>query len=158
MGIEEHVVVECPCCDATDVDTRHALICPTAGAQVNQHQPLLHAISHTLKRLGVPHQLESGEPFTVNRNLRMDIVVRRGGRLNAPTPEYRDKTILVDVTHADPQAQVYLRAGSAGHDGSAPLLPECASANTTLDRDMCPSTSGAINEPLSRWTGLSVSG
>ena len=64
MGIEEHVAVRCPCCDATDVDTRHARICPRAGAQVNQHQPLLHAISHTLKRLGVPHQVKSGEPFT----------------------------------------------------------------------------------------------
>ena len=93
MGIEEHVAVECHCCDETDVDTRHALICPRAGAQVNQHQPLLHAISRTLKRLGVPHQLESGEPFTTDRNLRMDIVVRRGGIRNAPNPEYRDKSI-----------------------------------------------------------------
>ena len=59
MGIEEHVVVRCPCCDATDVDTRHARICPRAGAQVKQHQPLLHAMSRTLKRLGIPHQVES---------------------------------------------------------------------------------------------------
>ena len=62
MGIEEHMVVRYPCCDAIDADTRIALICPIAGAQVNQHQPLLHAISRTLKRLGVPHQVESGEP------------------------------------------------------------------------------------------------
>ena len=62
-GIEEHVAVRCPCLDASDVDTRHARICPRAGAQVNQHQPLLHTISRTLKRLGVPHQIESGEPF-----------------------------------------------------------------------------------------------
>ena len=49
----------------------------------------------------------------------MDIVVRRGGLRNAPNPEYRDKSVLVDVTHADPQAQVHLRAGSGDHDGSA---------------------------------------
>ena len=78
MGIEEHVARRCPCCDATDADTRHARICPRAGAQVNQHQPLLHAISRTVKRLGVPRQVESGEPFTADRNLWMDIVVRRG--------------------------------------------------------------------------------
>ncbi|CAN0496495.1 unnamed protein product, partial [Laminaria digitata] len=66
MGIEEHVAVRCPCCDAVDVDTRHARICPRAGAQVNQHQPLVHAISRTLKRLGIRHQVESGEAFTAN--------------------------------------------------------------------------------------------
>ena len=47
-----------------------------AGVQVNQ--PLLHAVSLTLKRLGIPRQIESEEPFTTDRNLRMDIVVRRG--------------------------------------------------------------------------------
>ena len=62
-GIEGHVAVKCHCCDTADVDNRHARICPRAGAQVNQHQPLLHTISRTLKRLGVPHQIESGEPF-----------------------------------------------------------------------------------------------
>ena len=33
-------------------------------------------MSCTLKRLGIRHQVESGEPFTADRNLRMDIVVR----------------------------------------------------------------------------------
>ena len=70
MGIEEHVVVKCPCCDAVDVDTRHAHICHRAGAQVHQHQPLVHAMSRTLERLGIRHQVESGEPFTANPNLR----------------------------------------------------------------------------------------
>ena len=37
MGIEKHVAVRCPCCDAIDVDTRHERICLRAGAQVNQH-------------------------------------------------------------------------------------------------------------------------
>ena len=78
-----------------------------------------------------------------DKNLRMDVVVRRGGHRNAPNPEYRDKPILVNVTHADPQAQVHLRTGSANHDGSAASTSE-ARADTTLDRDMCLSTSGAI--------------
>ena len=124
MGIDERVVVRFPGCDATDVDTRHARIRPRAGAQVNQHQPLLHAISRALKRLGVPHQVENGEPFLADRNLRVDNVVRRGSFWNAPNPEYRDKSILVDVTHAAPQAQVPLRAGSADNDGSAASTSE----------------------------------
>ena len=123
-GIEEHVAVRCPCCDAVDVDTRHARICPRSGAQVNQHQPLLHAISRTLKRLGISHQVESGEPFTAERNLRMDIVIMRGGLRDAPNTEYRDQSILLDVTHVDPQAQVHLRGGSADHDGSAASTSE----------------------------------
>ena len=86
---------------------------------MNQHQPLLHAISGTLKRLGIPHQVESGEPFTGERNLRIDIVIRRGSLRDAPNLEYRDKSVLLDVPHADPQAQVHLRGGSADHDESA---------------------------------------
>ena len=119
MGIEEHVVVRCPCCDAVDVDTHHARICLRAGAQVNQHQPLVHAMSRTLKRLGIRHQVESAEPFTtVDRNLRMDIAVRRGGFRNPPNREYREKSMLLVVAHVDPQAQIHLQGGSADHDGS----------------------------------------
>ena len=92
LGIEEYVAVRCPCCDAVDVDTRHARICPRSGAQVNQHQSLLHAISRTLKRLRIPYQVESGEPFTAGRNLRMNIVIRRGSLRDAPNREYRDKS------------------------------------------------------------------
>ena len=77
-----------------------------------------------LKRLGIPHQVESGEPFTAERNLRMDIVIRRGGLRDAPNREYRDKPILLDITHADPQAQVHLQEGSADHDGSAASTSE----------------------------------
>ena len=118
------MAVNCPCCDAVDIGTRHARICPTAGSQVNQHQPLPHAISRTLKRLGIRHQAESGQPFNTDQNLQMDIVVRRGGLRDAPNRGYRDKSILLDVTHADPQAQVYLRVGSADHDGSAASTSE----------------------------------
>ena len=87
LGVEQNVAVRWPCCDAVDVDTRHARICLRSGAQVNNHQPLLHVISRTLKRLGIPLQMESGEPFTAERNLRMDIVIRRGLR-DAPNREY----------------------------------------------------------------------
>ena len=52
MGVKEHVAAR-RAYDTVDVDTRHARIGSGAEVQVKQHQPLLHAISHTLKRLGV---------------------------------------------------------------------------------------------------------
>ena len=54
----------------------------------------------------------------------MDIVVRRGGLRGAPNREYREKAILLDVTHEDPQAQIHLRGGSADQDGSAASTTE----------------------------------
>ena len=54
----------------------------------------------------------------------MDIVIRRGSLRDAPNREYRDKSILLDVAHADPRAQVHLRGGSADHDGSAASTSE----------------------------------
>ena len=69
---------------------------------------------HILKRLGIRHQVESGEPFTADQNLRKDIAVRRGGLRGAPNKGgYRETSILLDVTHADPQAHTHLRGGSA---------------------------------------------
>ena len=56
---------------------------------MNQHRALLHATSRRLKRLGILHQLESVEPFTADRNLRMDIVITRGGLPDALNREYR---------------------------------------------------------------------
>ena len=45
----------------------------------------------------------------------MDIVIRRGGLRDAPNWEYRDNSILLDVTHADPHLQVLLLGGSSDH-------------------------------------------
>ena len=54
MSIEEHIAVRCPCCDAVDVDTRHARICPRAGAQV---KPAL-----TVGSRDLPHAEAAGNP------------------------------------------------------------------------------------------------
>ena len=40
----------------------------------------------------------------------MDIVVWAGALANASSPENRNKGILLDVAHADPQAQIHLFA------------------------------------------------
>ena len=119
LRIEEHVAVRCPCCDAIDVGTRHARICPRSRAQVNQHQTLLHELSRTLKRLRISHQVERSEAFTPERNLPMDVVIRRGSCRGAPNTEYRETSVLLDVTRADSQATVHLRGGCAEHDASA---------------------------------------
>ena len=119
MEIDERVTVKCPCCNAVDVDYRHARIYPRSAAQVDQLQPILHAISCTLKRTGVPHAVESGVPFKVDRNLRVDVVEARGGLRDAPDRECREASILMGVTHADPQAHVHLRGGGAIHDAPA---------------------------------------
>ena len=49
----------------------------------------------------------------------MDIVIEAGGLRDATASEYRDKSILLDVTYADPQAGIHMRAGSADRNGSA---------------------------------------
>ena len=51
------------------------------------------------------------------------IVVRTWALSSASSAEYRNKGILLDVTHADPQAH-YLRNGSATNDGSAARTSE----------------------------------
>ena len=70
------MLVICPCCEAVDVDARHAHICPRGEAQANQLQPLLHETSRTLKRLGI-HIKRSDEPFTADLSPRIDIAARR---------------------------------------------------------------------------------
>lgn len=85
---------------------------------MNQYKPLLRAVSRTLRRLGILHQVERGEPLTADRNLRMEIVTRRGDLRDAPNREYPDKSILLDVTHDDPQEPEDLRVGIVDHDGS----------------------------------------
>ncbi len=127
VGIEEFLANGCPRCHHngnSPINTQHARTCPRDGQQVNQHEPLKHAISSVLNSLSVQHELESGAPFTTERNLSMDIVVRRGALRDASSPAYRNKGILLDVTHADPQAQVHLRGGSATNDGKAAQTSE----------------------------------
>ena len=111
-------MARCPCCGEAEVNTRHARLCHRSGAQVNQ-QPHVHALSRTLKSMSIRHQVESGAPFHADRDLRMDIVMEAGGLRDATASEYRNKSILPDVTYADPQAGVHMRAGSADLNGPA---------------------------------------
>ena len=129
LGIEEHLAATCPACGATDANTRHARLCHRAGAQVNQHQALVHATSRFLNRMSVRHQVETGAPFNADRDLRMYIVIERGGLRDASASDFRHKSIIVDVTYAEPQAGIHLRAGSADQDGSAASTSEARKRN-----------------------------
>ena len=88
LGIEEHLAATCPACGAADANTRHARLCHRAGAQVNQHQPTVHATSRFQKRMPVRHQVESSAPFNADRDLHMDIVIERGGLRDAPASDF----------------------------------------------------------------------
>ena len=59
----------------------------------------------------------------------MDMVIERGGLRDATSSEYRNKAILVDVTHADPQARVHMRDGGTDRDGSAASTSEARKRN-----------------------------
>ena len=129
LGIKEFLAARCRCCGEAEVDTRRARLCHRAGAQVNKHQPLVHALSRTLKSMSIRHQVESRAPFHADRDLRMDIVIEAGGLRDATAPEYSDKAILLDVAYADPQAGVHMRAGSADRNGSAASISEARKRN-----------------------------
>ena len=91
---------------------------------MNQHQSLVQATSRFLKRMFVRHHVERGAPFNADRDLRRGIVVERGGFRDASASDLRHKIILTDVTYADPQAGVHVRAGCADQDGSAAFISE----------------------------------
>ena len=106
-----------PCCGEAEVNTRHARLCHRSGAEVNQRQSLLQALSRTRKKISIRHQVESGAPFHANRDLRMDIVIQAGGLRDAAASDYPDKSILLNVTHAHQQEGVHLRKGIADRNG-----------------------------------------
>ena len=74
--------------------------------------------------MSVRHQVDSSTPFNADRDLRTDIVIERGGLRDASASDFRHKIVLIDVTYADPQSGVHLRAGSADQDGSAASTSE----------------------------------
>ena len=116
LRIEENSAATCPACGAVDANTRNARLCHRAGAQVNQHRPLDHATSRILKRMSVRHQMESGTPFNADKDLRMDVVIEKGGLRDASASDFRHKSMRIDVTYVDSEAGFHLRGGSVDQD------------------------------------------
>ena len=59
----------------------------------------------------------------------MDIVIETGGLIDATASEYSNKSILLDVAYADPQARVHMRAGSADRNESSASISEARKRN-----------------------------
>ena len=59
----------------------------------------------------------------------MDIVIEVGELRDANTSEYRNKAILLDVTHAETQAGVRMRTRSTDRNGSAASTSEASKRN-----------------------------
>ena len=90
--------------------------------------------------------MESGEPFTAERNLRMGIVISRGSLRDAPSREYKDKSCWTSPMQTPKRSYAYEEVVVITMV-QPPLSPRRASVNTTLVRDMCPSTNGTTNLP-----------
>ena len=132
INIGQHVAVRCPFYDSSDVDTRHERVCPRAGAQVKRHQQLFDTISRNVEGLGVSNQVKSGEPFSADRNLRINILVRRGLR-NAPKPDNMDKRIILDRAHADRKHRYTCKQAAIIVMDLLPLPPRRASVKRPGD-------------------------
>eukprot|EP00904_Undaria_pinnatifida_P003390 jgi/Undpi1/13051/HiC_scaffold_8.g02714.m1 len=79
--------------------------------------------------MSIRHQVEGGVPFHANKNLRIDVVIEAGGLQDATAPEYHNESIIRDVTYADPQAGVHMRAGGAYRIGSTASTSEARKRN-----------------------------
>ena len=79
IGGRTQPAARCPCCNFVYADARHARLCPRAGAQVAQHQSLIHTMSRILRLLFIAHTVEGGASFLADPDVRMDVVIP-GGR------------------------------------------------------------------------------
>ena len=104
-----------------EANKRYARLCHRSSARVNQHQLLVHALSGTSTTVSIRHQVESGAAFHANRDHRMDIVTEAGGPRDATygISEYRNKAMLLGITHTGPQAGIYTQTSGADRGGSA---------------------------------------
>ena len=140
VGIESDMAATSPCCDAVDVDERHACmhICPIAGAQANQHQTLLHTIARALNQAawdpppslqqwwGALHRVSTPQGGRIRHQ-----EWRSSGGTDPGVPLQGHP--ILDLPDADPQAQVHLRGSSADREADQlPLPPRRGNAGTRV--------------------------
>ena len=128
------------------------------GAQVNQHQPLVHALSRTFKSMSIRYQVESGAPFHANRDFLLDNVIAAGGLQDVTASEHRNKRY-----YSTSRTRTHKRGSTCGQAAlteTHQLLPllRRASTITAFVRNRCLSTSAARNSSPSRWNALGASG
>lgn len=88
-----------------DVPSKLEIAVLGAGAQVNQHQLLVHALVKLSKRLGITTTVKGGDLSTADRDYLIDIVILAGDTTYA-------SSFLIDVTPADPQSADISSAGA----------------------------------------------
>ena len=128
------------------------------GAQVNQHQPLIHALSRELRRHRIRHVVEDGVvPSLATETSEWISPWWRGSC--AMRPMARTSTRASSSMEPSP---THRRRCTVGKE--VPLLtallpqpPRRVRTRTTLGRDMCPLTSVATNYAPSRWNVLGAS-
>ena len=87
----------------------HARLCPWAGAQVAQHQPLILGIPFVRKRLSTENTAENGVSSVADLDLWIDIFVPAGELGDTSILAHSHKGLLANETVADPQAAMHLR-------------------------------------------------
>ena len=93
------------------------------------YQPLLQAVSQIGLGLRIPHGVENREPFTAERKLKMDIVIRRG--LLRDAPENRGKALLLDMKRTRTSClQMGMRLKCVGDDHRASAAYEAPGVTT----------------------------
>lgn len=135
LGIAEPLAARCPCYGETWANQ--------IGTQASQHQPLVYALSqHLQATVHPPSRVESGAPSNADRDLRMGVVIfdqwRQGPahgrhhhhhREGGASETWRGQSTVTELYpldgthHADPQAEVHVRTGSADGDESATVPP-----------------------------------
>ena len=136
LEVEEFLAHGCPRChrgrDGGIITTMHARTRPQDGAQVDMHERLKFALSRALCGLRVPHDVESGAPFTVTgeRDLIMDIVIQPGALANTSSSEYYSWTCLTQTRKHKYTCEMAARPVMQPR----PKPPRRESARTTLVR------------------------
>lgn len=147
VSIEEYVAPMSACCKTVYTDTRHARVRPRPGMRGSQHQPLLHAVFRSRKRLGVPRQgkkwgVGSISPRTEASGWTCSSYFPRRGFRDAPSREFRSRSRSCSTFFTKTRKRGYPCVGAALLVvDQLPLHPNRAkSVSTALYRDKCTST------------------
>ena len=73
--METLFAAKCDCCNIVRADTCNVRLCPRAGAQVVQQQPLIYTLLHFLKDLSIANSMKEGESFSAHRGIQIVVVI-----------------------------------------------------------------------------------
>lgn len=116
--MERHFAADYPCNRGSDVDARHARVCPRDGAWANYYQSLIRTMSHARKYLTIAFiRSEVGATFMAGKDFRK-IAFLPGESLGTLLPLSVAQILLNNGAFAKRQAAIRLRNGTVTSDGS----------------------------------------